>query len=166
MTHTEDASAFDAEHPTPLLPYAKRHFRFAAVLERDAFRIKLYTIRLDPEPVAKQIVDAAAAYTLERLPRAADEESDHHDLGFAILHEGEQAVWLLLHWWAHGDICCQRMALAAHGVEFVETDRPFHACVWEGAVITHEHRAWIDTMLTEEPDPERYVASVLPDGAY
>lgn len=166
MKPTEHEAVFESDRTTPLRPYRKRFFRSEGIAESDGFRIKLYTIRLDDEPAPQATMSAVTTHALRAIPAAAEEESDHHDLGFVILHEGEDANWLLLHWWAHADINCQLMAVQGPDGRFTVTGRPLHACVWEGVVITHEHRAWVRTMMTERPDAEAYLTDVLANGAY
>lgn len=70
-------------------------------------------------------------------------------------------------WWAHTDICCQRLAHAPEGsLQFGQVERPLHACVWESVVLGFERDAWVATMLTQHPDPEAYLQARLPDGAH
>jgi hypothetical protein len=86
--------------------------------------------------------------------------------GFAILHRGDEAVWLLLHWWLDGGICAQRLLRASHDkpLAFIEQDRPLMACVWELAVIDHERRAWTRTAMNPDSTPEAYLRDWLPEG--
>jgi len=124
--------------------------------------IDLHGAAAPPAPLG----DAAWATAAAVVPEAAAAEGGAAGLGFAILHRGEAGNWLLMHWWAHGDICCQRLAHAPHdGPGFRDlSDRPLMACVWELPVIAAERAAWIDTMMTGTPDPDGYVARTIAEG--
>lgn len=158
--------------PTPLRPYAQRYFRFDDLVDADGFHIKAYTISEGGDELPRPLIDTAVRFTAEQLPALAGAEGDHYDVGFAVLHQGEQATWLLLHWWAHGDICCQRLAASIHGADAAQAvfeyvdHRPFHACVWEGRVISFEHQAWMANALTADPNIPGYLEATLQDGWY
>ncbi len=116
-----------------------------------------------PDPATLAEADAVARAV---LPPAAEEEGGSEGLGFVVLHEGLQGTWLLLHWWAHGDILCGRLMRAdPGGHDFAPQDRrPLVACVWELVVIDHERRAWVRAMMREPPDPAAYLADPMPPG--
>lgn len=152
---------------TELTPYRPRTFRaLGTVGAPGGFRVKLYSIQWSHDPLDEQLVARARDHVLRELPTAADDLGDHYQLGFAILHAGQLGNWLLMQWWAHADILCLRLANSAGSEDFARVDRPYHGCVWEGVVVQHEHRAWIRTMLTSQPDPDAYLADLLPNGSY
>ena len=70
--------------------------------------------------------------------------------GFAILHEGEGARWLLLHWWVAGGISARKLWRAdlAPDTPFMEADPLLFACVWELGLIDFERRAWMQTAMS------------------
>ena len=150
----------------PTTRYEPRHFHFHGVRKGDGITFKLYSIGRRRSGAAEELVWLAGSVGERELPAAAEEEGGHHGLGFAIVHEGAVGTWLLLHWWAHEDILCQRMYQRDESGVFFPTDRPLHGCVWEAVVITHEHRAWIAHVLRGTPDAEAYLMDALPDGAY
>ncbi len=148
-------------------PYRARQFQQLGLWVVGPLRLKAYgiTCRSDRPGPGHELRRAAQRH-LSSLPPAAEAEG-HHGLGFVVLHEGEQGSWLLMDWWAHADICCQRLAHAEPGsAEFAPVDRPLLACVWESVVLSYERDAWVTTMLTTSPDPQAYLAMRLPDGAY
>jgi len=129
--------------------------------------LKAYLISLPEATVpAPSRLEAARRTAAAAIPPAAAEEGESLKLGFVILHEGELGDWLLCHWWAHGDILCQRLFLGAPGgAAFEPVDhRPLMACVWEMGIIEAERRAWIETMMTGTPAPDAYLARRHPDG--
>ena len=107
----------------------------------DGLAIKPYTIARDgADAPSLALIGTARRIAETEIPKAAAYDTGHHGLGFAILHEGEEAIWLLLHWWAHGDICCRALFRADSGtLEFEDVSkRSLMACVWELRVIDHE----------------------------
>ncbi|RVV96796.1 hypothetical protein EKE94_17055 [Mesobaculum littorinae] len=149
-----------------LAPYAPRGVAQAGTWDAGLLTLKAYTIRaagaLAPD-------ETAASDRLRRdLPGAARAEGEAHGPGFAILHAGEDGHWLMGHWWAHGDMLCQRLYRADRpGAEFIaQDDRPLFACVWELVLIAHERAAWVRHMLTETPAPAAYLSDRLAPGEY
>ncbi|MEM7706184.1 MAG: hypothetical protein AAF358_11560 [Pseudomonadota bacterium] len=131
--------------------------------------MKTYSIRAKSNTLAvTHTVSAALSYVSDELPKAVEEEGGGHGAGYVIVHFGEVATWLLIHWWAHQDICLSM--LAAAGVNdsvFKSMDhRRFHACIWEQKVISHESEAWIRTLSCPNPDIGGYLGDVLRDGNY
>jgi len=151
---------------TELTKYETRHFEFLRVCKAGGLRVKITGIRCGVGSMDDALVDRAEKHIRHLLPVAAALEGDHHELGFAVLHEGVHTTWLLMHWWAHGEICCQELAAAVGDGAFETIAVPFHACVWENVVLNHEHQAWVSTMLNGAPDPEKYLNDVMVEGEY
>ncbi|WOI55769.1 hypothetical protein [Palleronia sp. LCG004] len=124
-------------------------------------RVKPYHIgarELAPERLASAEVEA------RRMEGECASEGGSQDLGFAVIHEGVAGTWLLLDWWAHGDILCQRLSFD-DGAGFASVDaRPLTACVWELPVLMHERDAWIRHMMQGAPSPNGYLADRLSAG--
>ncbi|MGB3407548.1 MAG: hypothetical protein WBA67_08640 [Jannaschia sp.] len=104
-------------------------------------------------PPAELLSDAWRAVS-DILPDAMATEGGSEGAAFCVLHRGDHGIWLLMDWWAHGDILCQRLARASLGDTLFEpvTDRPLLACVWELEVIEAERRAFIAHMMRAAPD--------------
>lgn len=149
--------------------YQTRVFRNLSDWSIADHRLKPYAITVAEAPaVQAPLVDAAVEHTRRVLPPAAAAEGGSERLGYGILHTGTLGTWLLIHWWAHGDICCGRLALAAPGnIEFRSMDdRPLLACVWEQVVMHHERGAWVRHMMAPRPDADAYFGDRLADGRY
>ncbi len=164
-----------AENPAPPAPpptpYAQRRFGWLDVWNFGGFKLKAYGINVDTNPASPllppDVVDGARTHAGQRLS-AADREGGHYGLGYAILHAGVEANWLLIDWWAHGDIDCHLLSSTkgtAPGV-FNPVSRPLMACVWELVAIAHERNAWVKHMLKSDPDPVGYLADRLANGLY
>ena len=133
--------------------------RAVAPLELWAFgaiRVKPYLLRAagraaDPA----RLVQARAT-----VGRVLAEEAPGDALGFAILHLGEDADWLLADWWVNGDSLAQRLfAGSAEGGPFLPlAPRPLVACVWELAVIGHERAAFVAAMMNGGGGAEGYLS--------
>lgn len=153
----------------PLEPYAPRRFGSLGEWRIGRFRLKAYGINVRTDPglplVAEPIVEAARKHVGRRLA-VAERESGHYGLGYVILHEGADAVWLLIDWWIEAEVACHLLSSARKEAPtaFSPVTRPLLACVWEMAPIAHERDAWIRHMLKAGPDPAGYLADRLPDG--
>lgn len=155
----------------PPEPYLARRIAPIATWREAGHAIKVYGIHRDPDLDGPMLSDEVAASARAAMRAVLQKEAAHersHDLGFGIVHVGEEAVWLLLDWWMTGGIVCQRMLSAplAQPDAFTPATEPALACVWELAVIAHERNAWVRHMLTPEPDARAYLSDVLPAGQY
>jgi len=99
----------------------------------------------------------------------SDHSSGNGRSGFVILHRGEDAVWLLLHWWMDGGILTERLwrrPLAGEGAGgFEPVDRPLMACVWELVPIAFERDAYVATVMNGGSESD-YLARTLAEGWY
>ena len=151
---------------------ARYRARYVSNLERwsiGALELKAYLIRADAETeYPRGLLESARDFAERVVPTAARREGESEELGYAIVHVGTIGTWLLMHWWAHEDICCQRLALAAPGTTAFESvdDRPLMACVWEQVVMQHERDAWVATAMGEAGDRAAYLEERLADGYY
>jgi len=112
--------------------------------------------------------EEAKSYVSENLLSAVNKEGNSCKLGFVIIHYSKGQNWLLLHWWAQEDICCQIMAHSKeYPIKFSSINhRPIHACIWENMIINHENKAWIKLMLNENPNSIDYLKDRFADGWY
>ncbi len=118
--------------------------------------------------IGSDLIESARGYIGARFPAICEEEGHHHGLGYVILHAGEMRNWLLIHWWAYGDIVLRMIASSpTDSSDFSSQDaRRFHACVWEHVVIDYERNAWVGHMMKEKSDRSGYLGDRLSDGAY
>ena len=98
------------------------------------------------------IQHAATELVRETAPEAIGQTA-HHSLGFVVLHHGEDSEWLLLCWWTHECILCQRLMRADRGSTLYEPyPGPNVACTWELRVHAHEREAWAAHVLNDDRD--------------
>ena len=81
------------------------------------------------------------------------------------MHMGLQGFWVLVDWWAYGDVLMHRHFRAP--VERPDDLRDaaadgFGPCVWELAVQAHERGAWLRHVLARRGGPD--LAAYLRDG--
>jgi hypothetical protein len=147
--------------------YAPREAGFVTLVDRQDAIIKLSAIHakglseLDPATV-----DAARAVieTAELASGGGFAESAQLGAGFAVLHIGEQGVWLLLHLWMPGGIASRHLWRSdIDKSDFEPAPDHLMACVWELAVVDFERRAWMETALAGRPVSD-YFARTLPAG--
>ena len=119
------------------------------------WQLKVHAITMRG-PLPDSVVAAALAQMEPELP-----EVEAPGVGFVIIHDGEQAVWLLCNHW-HDDIIIQTVHRAGHTnpTKFVPVPRGGPtACVHELKIHYHEAHALIDHILTPpEPDVQAYLA--------
>jgi hypothetical protein len=165
-------AAHGSEAAPQLPPYKQRSFGYLGLWHLGSWRLKAYGIHHDPSRrpgnvIEPGIVNAARTHISTRLS-TADTEGHHHHAGFVIVHQGMGANWLLLNWWAYGDICCEVLARASldKPESFSVYDGSAMACVHDLVVVEFERRVWVRNMLCENSSLEAYLAAHLLAGLY
>ncbi len=153
-----------------LQAYQKRRFEYIDIWQIAELKLKVYTIKTgELNSDFSHVMDLAQTHVKHNLPKAIEKERfENNGLGFVIIHFGDQHIWLLTHWWADENICCQQMAHSeVDNCKFKNVDHwPLHACVWEHKIINHEHQLWIDTLLNNDSDPNSYLKRHMQNGDY
>lgn len=153
-----------------LSTYKPRAAWFDGLTECGPATIKLNIIEANP---ADPVMEATIGVARRRIATAAERlaGTPHLDAGFAILHRGEESLWLLLHWWLEGGIATEilwqaeltELADPDGDVEFMPAQPLLMACVWELGIIDFERRAWVETVMSGKPTAD-YLARILPRG--
>lgn len=149
--------------------YQRRQFAFNGWWDIENIKFKVYTIHgTRHHTIEEGLIDHSKNFVDMHLPNCLIEESPHHGCGFIIIHQGEVADWLLVHWWVDQDICLHFLAqkLPDSPVFISAEARRFYACVWEQVVINHEKNAWVRLLQSTQPRFEKYWNDILPDGMY
>lgn len=136
---------------------------------KDDWAIKAYGIQAKPVApdaplIAENVVDAAREHVESILP-LTQEEGSFYKTGFAVLHEGVLANWLLFQWWTHTDVWCQLLSYSKSEdpTSFMYSTRPIRACVYETAIIWHEQKSWMQHVLNGSPDRRAYLEDMMQD---
>lgn len=145
--------------------YQPRHFSGRNPLEIGPATFKSYLIDLQASLPPADALRQAASLAIEDLIRLGSVPAEA--IGFVILHRGEEANWLLVHWWADGGIL-HGLTFRAHSDSMVFEPAPtgLMACVWEQVVIGHERQAWIDNVMQATARIGGYLGDMLRDGQY
>jgi hypothetical protein len=127
--------------------------------------LKWYAITAPGREVDAALCAAATAAADGQLRGAGAVSGASGGVGFAIVHAGADATWLLLGRWDEEILhhCTLRAELASTAFQPVEAGGPT-ACVWELTVHTHERNAYVRHVLdrADGPDHAAYLADVLP----
>lgn len=140
--------------------YDPRPIRSVELVAEDGWRLKVYGIAAANRSPNSNLVSAAKHVALEHLPGPAIDD-DRYGVGFLIVHEGQDANFVLLDWWVGENMLHQDVFTPS----FEEPARLTHlpagptACVWELFVLSFERQAWISTVLAnpEGPDLDAYL---------
>ncbi len=154
---------------SPIDIYQPRNFRHHGLWTVGDLRLKVYEIHPDGQAsIAPALMHSAQQFIGAHIPAARADEGEDHALGYVVVHAGKMANWLLVHWWAYGDIVLASLASAAPDSTFFTSrdERRFHACVWEQTVISHERDAWVRTLMSPRGKIEDYLEDTLQDGKY
>lgn len=163
-----------AHQAIPVLPglqdytYEPRLISFlGATRSETGWYMKRYVITLASKKgamadAAVQAAERAAGVALP-LPRGAGAS---HGVAVLTMHMGLQGFWVLVDWWAHGDVLMHRHLCApAEQPEALHDAAPegFGPCVWELAVQAHERQAWLRHVLVNPGghDVDAYLADGL-----
>ncbi|MBC2883996.1 hypothetical protein H7Q97_01100 [Ochrobactrum sp. CM-21-5] len=144
--------------------YKPRAAWFDGLADCGPVTIKLSIIEADPaNPVTQATIGTARRQIASA--REALAGTPHLDAGFAILHQGEDGLWLLLHWWLEGGIATEILWQSEldEEVEFMPAQPMLMACVWELGIIDFERRAWMETAMSGKSIAD-YLARTLPRG--
>ena len=140
--------------------YRPREAGYLTTVETDDGTIKLSGIAAEGAPEFGEDVLEAAISVL----RQAGAPKPNFGAGFAVLHHGEEAWWLLMHWWLPGGIVSHGLWRADLGMtppDFSPVPPGPMACVWELGVIDFERRAFMATAMAGAPLAD-YFASRMP----
>lgn len=142
--------------------YETRRVTFHGLRRVDDWAVKVYAIDAHGSIRPGDVLPAALARLPAMLPDAVAggraplacpdgapegaSGADVHGEAFAIVHAGEDAVWLLVFWWTDRCLLHRRMAGAPlrQPEDFtLPVPDTLIACTWELAVVQHERDAWV-----------------------
>lgn len=139
-------------------PFRPRTICFDGVHESRGWRLKRFSISFDGTPLDWGRFDGGLTLADAALPVPVDAPG-RPGVGFVIAHHGRVAEYVVLGWWDRENELPLRVFVRtpkegvwrpAQGTESV--------CVWDLEVIWAERQAYVDTVLTETPSVEGYLA--------
>lgn len=145
--------------------YEPRPIRFLGAAQTGGgWHVKRYAIAAAGRRVADGAAEAAWRTAEAVLPLPAD-AGERHGVAVLTMHMGLQGFWVLVDWWAHGDVLMHRHMRAPVEQPGDLRDAAadgFGPCVWELAVQAHERGAWLRHVLARRGGPD--LAAYLRDG--
>ncbi len=148
--------------------YEPRSIRFLGVSTLLAgWSVKSYAITVaGHDPALPEVGVAAAWHTLSEMLPLASAGHESHGVAIQTMHLGLKGFWVLVDWWAYGDVLMHRHLHAPvtdPGALQDMSAEGFGPCVWELAVQAHERRAWLEHMLArpQRPDLQAYLEDGL-----
>lgn len=141
------------------VPFAERPIRFHGLREPGGYRLKLYSVVYGGGPPEMERFERGLALAFAELPRPAVVPG-RPGAGFAILHQGSNANYVVLGWWDRENELPLRVFVRdgawrpARGAESI--------CVWDLELLWHERCAYVETVLAkgEETAVEDYLARI------
>lgn len=132
-------------------PYRPRSIRFLELWRPNGWLVKLYGVTYGGEFPAGEVVAAAKAAAADELPQPP-RDGNRYGVAVVIVHQGQDACWLLIDWWGHESILHHRLLMAPLKDErkFGAPPPDVTACVWEFPVLMFERDAWVATVLAED----------------
>ncbi|AXK36779.1 isochorismatase [Streptomyces armeniacus] len=144
--------------------YRTRPIRFLELWEHGGWRVKVYGIAAAAELPRPALVTAAKATAAQHLPREPGGDG-RHGAAFLTVHDGADGTWVLVDWWANGNLLHHLPFggdLADPAGELRPLTGGLAACTYELAVTDFERRAWLrEVYAAERPDLDGYLAARL-----
>jgi hypothetical protein len=130
-------------------PYRPRTATFLELWQPNDWLVKLYGLAYERETPDPATVTAAKHAATTALPHPA-RTNDRYGIAIVIVHQGQDACWLLIDWWGHESVLHHRLLMAPLGKDDGYRDPPpdVAACVWELPLLMFERDAWVTTVMS------------------
>ncbi|MEE9432011.1 MAG: hypothetical protein V3V16_13265 [Melioribacteraceae bacterium] len=145
--------------------YKSRKIEFQKLVTIVDWQIKIYSITNKKVFSSHQVIESV----LKTIPKWFPQKPmlQNYKIGFLIVHEGREGVWLLFNWWQDGEMIETKVYFSDYEepTQIKVTPLKSHSivCVWELEVIIYERKVWIEHVLlhANNPDFEKYLGDVL-----
>ncbi len=147
--------------------YKPRKIEFEKLVHVGDWNVKVYSITNKEIFRSHDILKRAVSELHKWLSIPESSELSTYKMGFLIVHEAREGVWILLNWWTGGEMIETKVFFADYKNPKALVSSPYGVnsllCVWELEIIVHERQAWIDHVLSNATDPDfkRYMRSNL-----
>jgi hypothetical protein len=150
--HRPDAIQVSEPSVSVREPYQPRQVRSLGTWRIDDWKLKVYGLKYRGRTPSAATVSAARDFTARTLPRPGRTDT-RYGAGFVIVHEGQDARWLLIDWWGHESVLHHLLFMASLDgePEFIDPPPDLCACVWELPIIAFERTAWVEAVLGATP---------------
>ncbi len=147
------------------MAYRARAIRYLSHWQHQEWHLKVYGISVGMVRPPDELVAAGVSLAAATLPAGAHADG-RHGVGFLGVHEGAQACFVFVSWWAHlyelNHFLFRRPKGSAG--EFAPVQPGLCGCTWDLHVIAFERDAWINSMLDTadgSPDLEVYMSATF-----
>jgi hypothetical protein len=127
------------------VPFAPRRIEPLGLIERDGYRLKLYSVVYGAVQLARNAFDAGLDLVLGVLPRPAV-HAGRPGLGFVIFHQGRTGSYVVLCWWDRENELPTRV-FVRDGERWRPATGTESFCVWDLEIMWHERCAYTRTIL-------------------
>lgn len=139
-------------------PFRPRAILYDGVHEIRDWLLKRFSISFDGMPIDWDQFDDGIRMADAALPSPA-RTGGRLGIGFLIAHHGRAADYVILGWWDRENELPIRVFLRTPDEEHWRPSRESESlCVWDLEVIWAERQAYVDTVMTETPSPDAYLA--------
>lgn len=123
------------------------------------FELKIYRITAPNQVLDWDAFSAglkAAQILLQQASQSLSAEGTR--LGFAIAHPASTGQpYLTIAWWGNGNELFTRVLVLNDKGKWVEERDRYSYCVWDLEVIWFERNAYVECIMADQPDTERYL---------
>jgi len=147
--------------------FKQRAIKFDGLIKVRDWSVKLYTITNRKNFESVDILSNVKLNLPSILKYTEVLNLDLYNIGFLMLHEGREGVWIIFSWWVDGEIVQSKVLFSEFHKPNVITDSPYAPssliCVWELEVVAYERAAWIKHILLNADKPlfDDYLTDVL-----
>lgn len=146
------------------LNYRPRRIVFRERIERDVWRLKVYTLLHGDKEPDPALVEAALDQAFAYVP-GPDDGPEHYGVGFVGVHQGASFDFVLVAYWAYQtELRFQsymRPTSQSYRLEPV-LGSELSVDVWDIALLAHERAAWVEHVLQPgDADLDGYLAATL-----
>ncbi len=147
-------------------PYRSRSVHPLPILKSNGWTLKRYAVLAQGRSFDNNIVKAASAETLSRLPDAGAlrDETGNHGVGFQIIHFAQVAVVSSAFYWRWGSVLANINQIRASWdtpEQFGDGISDVVGCVWEMEVVRFELAAWTANLLGHSGTMDERLAAYL-----
>jgi hypothetical protein len=145
--------------------YEPRPIRFLELWQRDAWRLKVYSLAYQMPLARPHVVETSKRVLWDHLRRVAADEAHYH-AGFIGINDGRGSIFSFVDFWADENELHHHVFVAPKdriGQLAYTTPTGLIACVWDMALIAFERQAWVDAVLNNPngPDIEAYLSTEM-----
>jgi hypothetical protein len=139
------------------LPFAPRSIEDGGLASVGAFRLKVYEVNCESEPIDRSRFAGSEPLLAAALPKRLSPAGGRPGVGFVIHHQGRTGDYLVLAWWDRENELPMRVWVREAGSWRPARDGE-SICVWDIEILFYERTLWTKTVLSGRP-----LAAALPD---